>query len=756
MFKKLFTVLFVVVLFSAFMNAQDRTFVRPDGKFYKSKGVPSSYEVMKVKHTPGEIKNVTSPLSKSSANPTGVIDTLRYPMPSSGLSNFGVFGQDWYLQWFKAPADLTIKGFAFVSQDDAGVANGAKFEGKIVKVNLTEAELLAQVDTRQGYYPATGNGFNDVTAFLDNPDRTGDWVPISTLPEPFGADIWSDAGFGAPITPGPASTTDYQWIQTNVLFEPTVLGGEIFGIVYKNTGTTMDADRLGVLAAVIGYPAWKFYANGRLVPGSDFGWWSRTYTWDFLVEVELTGNTAPDFNSITALPSGLDVGPFTVDANITDANAGNPANAGVASAWLFWSIDAGATWDSVAMTGTEPNFSGVIPAQVAGKTVQYYLTATDLDTLTSISQTQSFRIFAATPGVKTLLVFNGFTAISGYPQSYYFGSGNWPNSYSTFPFDRDRWAYGPLTTDLVNNYTNIIEICSNGPNDINNSVIRAWLEADATRNYLLAGDEWLGNIYGWPATPVSIPDSDFAKAVLGVSTYYADVNYAVSLDQQKPSIVYPQMGSFLGGATYDLFTKVSTDSSWTLPMHYDPYYEIGVANWLDGVDFEADVEVDIKGLAVDSLTVYNIGGHRTLPAGNKIAFFAYDPLSLDSYDGGDLYFWYGFMDSAPQVEALKWFGFTVDVKQTDNLVPNKFNLTQNYPNPFNPNTTIRFALPQTSNVVLKVYDVLGREVATLINGEKLAGNYEVNFDASKLASGLYIYTLNAGNFTSTKKMMLMK
>ena len=102
------------------------------------------------------------------------------------------------------------------------------------------------------------------------------------------------------------------------------------------------------------------------------------------------------------------------------------------------------------------------------------------------------------------------------------------------------------------------------------------------------------------------------------------------------------------------------------------------------------------------------------------------------------------------------FRLPVSVEQVGNGVPEVYNLSQNYPNPFNPSTTINFSLPKGSNVVLKIYDVLGREVATLLNGEKPAGNYEVNFDASKLASGLYVYTINAGEFTSTKKMMLMK
>lgn len=90
-----------------------------------------------------------------------------------------------------------------------------------------------------------------------------------------------------------------------------------------------------------------------------------------------------------------------------------------------------------------------------------------------------------------------------------------------------------------------------------------------------------------------------------------------------------------------------------------------------------------------------------------------------------------------------------------NLV-NSFELGQNYPNPFNPSTKISFTLAQNSDVTLKVYDVLGREVMTLASGLHVAGTHQVSFDASELASGLYIYTINAGSFTSSKKMMLMK
>ncbi len=85
-----------------------------------------------------------------------------------------------------------------------------------------------------------------------------------------------------------------------------------------------------------------------------------------------------------------------------------------------------------------------------------------------------------------------------------------------------------------------------------------------------------------------------------------------------------------------------------------------------------------------------------------------------------------------------------------------YSLQQNYPNPFNPTTKINYSLAQRSNVVLKVYNMLGQEVATLINSEQEVGSHSINFDASKLASGLYIYKLTAGNFTQSRKMMLLK
>jgi len=98
----------------------------------------------------------------------------------------------------------------------------------------------------------------------------------------------------------------------------------------------------------------------------------------------------------------------------------------------------------------------------------------------------------------------------------------------------------------------------------------------------------------------------------------------------------------------------------------------------------------------------------------------------------------------------------VGVNGDDNLLPVVYSLSQNYPNPFNPSTTIEFALPLNSDVSLVVYDILGRQVTELVKGNFNAGYHKVRFDASNLASGVYFYSIKAGDFVNVKKLMLLK
>jgi hypothetical protein len=105
---------------------------------------------------------------------------------------------------------------------------------------------------------------------------------------------------------------------------------------------------------------------------------------------------------------------------------------------------------------------------------------------------------------------------------------------------------------------------------------------------------------------------------------------------------------------------------------------------------------------------------------------------------------------------LNNFGYPMVSVEGEYSMPVNFSLHQNYPNPFNPGTVISYQLPVNSDVLLKIFDVLGSEIATLVDEYKPAGKYEVEFDASRLASGIYFYKLQAGDYTSVKKMILIK
>jgi hypothetical protein len=252
----------------------------------------------------------------------------------------------------------------------------------------------------------------------------------------------------------------------------------------------------------------------------------------------------------------------------------------------------------------------------------------------------------------------------------------------------------------------------------------------------------------------------FEFDILGINHSYNDVSYDGTSGQSIPSLLTPQAGTLFGQPQLDIFATYDPvpDS-----IQYDPVFEgpAGSSNWIDVFDVEADVEVDVmaetRGIAgAPGVQTLPAAAHRTLAGGNKIFFASYWTLFVNTTPS---YNWLGYEKESSVYQTLSWFGIPVtpvSVERENNAIPEKYSLSQNYPNPFNPSTTIKFSVPEQSNVVLKIYDVLGSEVANLVNETLDAGNYTVNFDASQFASGMYIYKITAGNFTTSKKMMLMK
>jgi hypothetical protein len=159
----------------------------------------------------------------------------------------------------------------------------------------------------------------------------------------------------------------------------------------------------------------------------------------------------------------------------------------------------------------------------------------------------------------------------------------------------------------------------------------------------------------------------------------------------------------------------------------------------------------------DSITaggvIYKFGAEY--PAASTISGSA----PLDNAKGSGQNFTF-FLEASDTTVVLsdEWplTGDPVGVEEIDGQIPSDYTLAQNFPNPFNPSTKIRYTVPEQANVSLKIYDVLGKEVAELVNVEQTAGTYEASFDASRLSSGIYFYQLSAGNVTISKKMMLLK
>jgi hypothetical protein len=127
------------------------------------------------------------------------------------------------------------------------------------------------------------------------------------------------------------------------------------------------------------------------------------------------------------------------------------------------------------------------------------------------------------------------------------------------------------------------------------------------------------------------------------------------------------------------------------------------------------------------------------------------------YYNNKLYVFGGFDEQNNVVAEVEVFDFTPQVTSVnEETVPSDFLLYQNYPNPFNPTTNLKFSLPKEANVSLKIYNTLGEEVAFLINQVMSAGNHIIEFNGSKLSSGIYFYKIDAGGFIQTKKMLLIK
>jgi hypothetical protein len=201
-------------------------------------------------------------------------------------------------------------------------------------------------------------------------------------------------------------------------------------------------------------------------------------------------------------------------------------------------------------------------------------------------------------------------------------------------------------------------------------------------------------------------------------------------------------------------TPITATISTTSPNIYPVPYK----NW-------ATIDLTLKSVATDNpfAVAFVIGSNSSIPG-----------VMVTDYPGANPYHSYTYLSTSDGVSAAGWYYLTssdttvgiylirayvslvTGVKQVVEVLPTELGLSQNYPNPFNPTTTINYHLPFHSFVTLRVYDILGREVATLVNANQNAGVHTVTFDAHKLPSGVYFYRVTAGNLSEVRKLVLEK
>ena len=282
------------------------------------------------------------------------------------------------------------------------------------------------------------------------------------------------------------------------------------------------------------------------------------------------------------------------------------------------------------------------------------------------------------------------------------------------------------------------------------------------------GGSWTNISTGLPNLPVmsvvyykAATDRNVLFVGTDVGIYVKDgANNWASYSTGLPNVVVTELEIYYGGGTNKLRAGTFGRGLWetnieaALPVELSSFTAL-FNNHSVNLKWTTKTEVNNFGFQIErtNLTTRDLSF-------NKIGFIQGHGFSNSQND-------YSFTDNS----VVAGNKYSYRLKQIDNTgsaaysniievqtgnIPDKFILNQNYPNPFNPSTTIKYQIPRPGLVTLKVYDILGKEIINLVNENKIAGFYEVNFDASKLPSGIYIYQLKVNDFVSNKKMILLK
>ena len=748
----------------------------------------------------------------------GTADTLAY-VPADGGWN-GQFIQspgDAMLVMFKMPADGIVKGVnvpiyewgtgeqqmtisvhkvSYPSTSDGATYPSSAVDGAgwIGGYDMDAAGHMSIEGTTYAVGGTVGicNPAGAVVAGAQDPlgDGTAGTGPSGV---PTNGLLWPDGFTAATLDPTSNPAQADNWLAlADFGSEPELMQNDWVGVLFASTGAGGGDDPTTGFYYEAGdgvVDPWifsKFYVGCGGTSGNG-GWHIRHWMVNAQLAVELTGDRGPVFQSMTALPTTIsnDARPF--EANVTDDNPSGEA-AGVSTVTVTYQLDSTtATVNSVALTMTagtaeDGTWSGEFPGQAAGTMVYYQVTAYDNNALSTATAMASYYVFAPTAGAP--LLFDNGGALYGvalYAPYCYYGWG-------VNPFDYWSADYGNITDALLANYSVIWERGDGGPNFNTDGVVNPWYDS-GSKTYVAGGDEWLGVRYGWSG------DTEMAEGSLayrlGVGTYLPDINgSSAAISRMVPNADDPLgagMADYLDSNVVTMVIDSSGtpwDTSYTYAsskLVYDPMYDPGHSNWLDGITAHAGGHTPYSAYygATDSVgepaadaAMVPVAVYAQAGNGSKGGLIAFDQMSLyaRAYDdtGAVTYsHWVGPEDYYSDLPGgltkgiMDWSAGVVSIDNEVVNTPDKFSLKGNYPNPFNPSTNIMFTLGMASDVTVKVYSILGEEIATLHNGNMIPGTHSLRWNGLTnngfyVASGVYFYQVDVAGQVKTGKMMLMK
>jgi len=397
---------------------------------------------------------------------------------------------------------------------------------------------------------------------------------------------------------------------------------------------------------------------------------------------------------------------------------------------ILKSIDAGLTWTDM----SRRIYSGTLNGVSFGNNNVGFITGTSgfVGKTTNQGQTYTTQVSGVTTELDNVKAVDANTAfIAGYAGVILRttnGGANWVSLASGTTADLLGIDFLNAQTGFIGGETSVVLKTTNGGN---NWTALTPPEAD----FLTWNMDFLNENTGYLCGSLN---GKVYKTTNSGQTWSLQLNDGSMIGMYAISFVNDQTG-FCAGGSGKTYRTTNGGTNWIAGP------TLGASIW--GMDF-ANAQ---NGIAVggSGYTYMTTDGGVTWNAPPRITFNQLNAVHFN--DDGNYAWTVGNLGL-----LLQYDNPLVNVTQTGTVVPEKFMLGQNYPNPFNPSTVINYNLPKAGYVSLKVYDMMGREAANLVNENQIAGSYSVSFNASKLSSGVYYYKIETEGFTETKKMMLVK